>query len=313
MSETVDKNIYNPTFQWVFLHPKYWPTWLGIGFAIILAYIPFRLRDKLAAKIVKLILKRPSGAINRAKLNISLCFPEKSEQEQQKLLEKTYVTAAQVMLGFSELLVRSRRYNEGRGVFVGGDNLFPLLEQKENVIALVPHAWAVDFPAILLASRGHRVTNMMKPQKNPITDWLMHVQRMQYGGKIYPRSAGIKPLIKAIKAGYLGYYLPDEDHGVKNSVFVPFFETEKATLKGVGKLARISKAKVVPMLPSYNAEIGKFEIIILPVIENFPSGDDEIDARAMNHAIEQLIADRPEQYMWVLNLLRTRSDGSRRY
>ncbi|MUL18304.1 lauroyl-Kdo(2)-lipid IV(A) myristoyltransferase [Aliivibrio fischeri] len=313
MTEKIDKNVYNPTFQWAFLHPRYWPTWLGIGFAIILAFIPFRLRDKLAAKIVKLVLKKPSGGIKRAKLNIATCFPEKSEQEQQKLLEDTYITGAQVMLGFSELLVRSRKHNEKRGIFVGGDNLFPLLEQKENIIILAPHAWAIDFPAILLASRGYHVTTMMKPQKNPITDWLMHVQRMQYGGKIYARSAGIKPLIKAIKEGYLAYYLPDEDHGPQNSVFVPFFATQKATLKGFGKLARLSKAKVVPMLPSYNSETGQFEIITLPVIADFPSGDEETDARAMNIAIEQLVTERPEQYMWVLNLLRSRPDGSRLY
>lgn len=107
--------------------------------------------------------------------------------------------------------------------------------------------------------------------------------------------------------------MPDEDHGPQNSVFVPFFATQKATLKGFGKLARLSKAKVVPMLPSYNAETGQFEIITLPAIADFPSGDEETDARAMNIAIEQLVTERPEQYMWVLNLLRSRPDGSRLY
>lgn len=313
MTDKVDKSLYSPTFQWSFLHPKYWPTWLAILLAFFLAFVPFRIRDGLAAWIVKQVLKRPSRGMKRAQLNLEHCFPEKTDEERSDILLKSYVTGAQVMLGFSERLVRSRKFNEKRGKFIGGENLFSLLEQGENIIILGPHSWALDFAGVLLASRGYQVSTMMKPQRNPITDWLMHLQRIQYGGKIYARSAGIKPLIRSIKEGYLAYYLPDEDHGPKASVFVPFFGTQKATLKGFGKLAKLSQAKVVPMLPAYNSETGVYEIHVLPAIENLPSGDEATDARAMNLAIETLVRDRPEQYMWLLNLLRSRPDGSNLY
>ncbi|KUJ00578.1 lipid A biosynthesis (KDO)2-(lauroyl)-lipid IVA acyltransferase [Vibrio sp. MEBiC08052] len=310
---SIDDYLYNPTFQWSFLHPRHWGTWLGILFAALFAFIPPKWRDGLARKIAKPIVNKNGRVVRRARINLAYCFPEKSEAEREQILHETFVKAAQYMLGYSEFLVRSTRHNQQRGELIGEENLLPLLDAGEKVIILAPHAWAVDYPAVMLAARGYKVTTIMKPQRNPIGDWLMHVQRMQYGGRIFARDAGVKPFVRSIKDGYIGYWLPDEDHGPQNSVFVPFFATEKATLKGFGKMARLSKAKVVPVLPAYNDKTSKYEVYILPAIENFPTGDEMQDARAMNQAIEDLVTPHPEQYMWNLFLLQTQRDGKKIY
>ena len=39
----------------------------------------------------------------------------------------------------------------------------------------------------------------------------------------------------------MGYYLPDEDFGAEQSVFVDFFATYKATLPGLNKMAKLAK------------------------------------------------------------------------
>lgn len=306
---SIDKHLHNPTFEWSFLHPKHWGTWLGIFFAALFAFMPYRWRDSLARKLSVFAVKKNGRVVRRARVNLEYCFPEKSDQERQEILEETFVKAAQYLLGYSEFLVRSTKHNQSRGVMIGEENILPLLDAGENVIILAPHAWAVDYPAVMLAAKGYKVATIMKPQRNPIGDWLMQVQRMQYGGRIFAREAGVKPFVRSIKDGYLGYWLPDEDFGPVNSVFVPFFATEKATLKGFGKMARLSKAKVVPILPAYNDKTGKYEVHILPALEDFPTGDEETDARAMNQAIEDLVRPRPEQYMWNLSLLKTRRDG----
>jgi len=310
---STDKHLHNPTFQWSFLHPKHWGTWIGIFFAALFAFMPPAWRDRLARKLSTFAVRKNGRVVRRARVNLAKCFPEKSTQERQAILEETFATAAQYMLGYSELLVRSTQHNLQRGKLIGEHHLLPLLDQGERVILLVPHSWAIDYAAVMLAARGYKVANIMKPQRNPIGDWLMHVQRMQYGGRIFARDAGVKPFVRSIKDGYLGYWLPDEDFGPANSVFVPFFGTEKATLKGFGKMARLSKAKVVPILPAYNDKTCKYEVHILPALENFPTGDEEQDARAMNKAIEDLVTPRPEQYMWNLSLLKTQRDGSEIY
>ncbi|TYL49335.1 lauroyl-Kdo(2)-lipid IV(A) myristoyltransferase [Marinomonas sp. IMCC 4694] len=309
-----DKNTHNPTFQWRFLAPRFWSTWLIVLLALILAYVPFRLRDRLATKVAPVITKKKGGALKRARLNLALCFPEKTSEQREAILRSSVETAVQFCFAYGELLVRSETYKKRRNKVIGGEHLFPLLDRGENVITLVPHCWSIDYTGSMLASLGYTVTTIMKPQKNALIDWLMHTQRMQYGrGVVYPRSAGIKPFLQSVKKGYVGYYLPDEDLGAQHSVFVPFFGTEKATMKGLGKLTKLTKAHIVPMFQAYNAKSGQYELHIFPALTPFPSGDDVQDAILMNQSLEAMIAQRPEQYMWILNLLRSRPDGSQLY
>ena len=61
------------------------------------------------------------------------------------------------------------------------------------------------------------------------------------------------------------------------------------------------------MFPRYNAEHGKYEIEIHPPM---PLNDDpKRSARAMNEEIEHFVNPTPEQYVWILQLLRTRKNG----
>ena len=95
--------------------------------------------------------------------------------------------------------------------------------------------------------------------------------------------------------------------------FAPFFGHDKATVKGVGKLAKLADAAILPVFPSYNLETGRFEIDIRAPLEGFPSGDEYTDACHMNQTLESMIRAQPEQYMWILSVLRTNPDGSKRY
>lgn len=79
----------------------------------------------------------------------------------------------------------------------------------------------------------------------------------------------------------------DEDFGAEQSVFVDFFGTYKATLPGLNKMAKLSKAVVIPMFPRYNAETGKYEMEIHPAMNL--SDDPEQSARAMNEEIESFV------------------------
>ncbi|MGL5335347.1 MAG: lipid A biosynthesis (KDO)2-(lauroyl)-lipid IVA acyltransferase, partial [Enterovibrio sp.] len=274
---------------------------------------PFRLRDKLAEILAKRLVKLNNRAKKRAVLNLEHCFPHKTAQERAEILEQCYINAGCILLGFATPMMRSKRYLEQRTRFYNEHILTELVARGEKIILLVPHSWAIDYPGMQLASRGLKLAAMMKKQANPVADWLLNFQRHKYGGRTHERSDGIKPFIKSVREGYLGYYLPDEDHGPAMSVFVPFFATEKATLAGLGKLARLSQAKIVPLMPRYDRKTGNFEVIIQEPLAPFPSGDEHQDARMMNERIEQFLAEDPAQYMWIVNLLRSRPDGTQLY
>ncbi|MCR9940794.1 MULTISPECIES: lauroyl-Kdo(2)-lipid IV(A) myristoyltransferase [Vibrio harveyi group] len=306
-----DPKAYNPEFERHFLAPKYWGTWIGVVLSLPLALLPLGVQKWLAKVIAKKLAKSHKGPAHRARVNFELCFPEKSFEEREALIEKTLYTAALFFFRFSLLSLRSSKWLQQRCQIRGLDILQKHIDNDEKVILMVPHSWAIDIPAVLLASMGMPVSAMAKKQKNEVADWLMHEQRVQYGGRVYERSGGVKPFLKSVRDGYIGYYLPDQDHGPEHSVFVDFFATRKATLPGLGKIAKLSRAKVLPMFASMNTEDGTFDIEILPAFE-LDKGEEQ-DARTCNQAIEYFVANKPEQYMWVLQLLHSQEDGNNYY
>jgi len=300
-----DPQIYNPQFQWVFLSPKYWGTWLGLLVGVVISLLPHAVRKAIANFLAHFIVKVKGGSVKRARINLQLCFPEKSVAEREEILKKQFTVAICYLLNFPSVTLRSKNWLARNVELIGGKHL--LQDTSQNTILLVPHTWCIDIPAIYLASTGLPVTGFVKTQSNALSDWLMHKQRVQYGGKIYERNQGIKPYIKAIRDGYLGYYLPDEDLGEKNSVFVDFFGTQKATMAGLDKFVRLGKARIVPLFSVINMETGKFEIHIAPEVTL--TGDETKDARTLNAYIENCVGNQPEQYMWILKLLKTQPPG----
>ena len=304
-----DPKAYNPRLTWRFFAPKYWGTWLTLVVWIPFSLLPHQFRYWLSTKLANKMIKKKTGTMLNARTNLAHCFPEKSVEEREQILLNTLVTAGVFLTGFGLLTLKSRHWLQQQCDVRGLEHIKAAQEQGKNVILLVPHYWTIDIPAILLASLDLPVAAMAKRQKNEVQDWLMHRQRVQYGGKVHERDDGVKPFIKSVRDGYLGYYLPDQDHGADVSVFVDFFATTKATLKGLGKLSKLSRAAIVPVFTSIDAKSGRYTVDIYPAFDDFPTQSEEQDARMMNKFIEQTVSQSPEQYMWTLRLLKTQPDG----
>jgi lauroyl-KDO2-lipid IV(A) myristoyltransferase len=177
------------------------------------------------------------------------------------------------------------------------------------VIFLVPHGWAVDIPAMLMASEGQKMAAMFHNQGNPLFDYMWNTVRRRFGGRLHARNDGIKPFISSVRQGYWGYYLPDQDHGAEHSEFVDFFGTYKATLPAIGRLMKVSRARVVPLFPVYNSKTHRLDIHIRPPMDDLLEADDKTIARRMNEEVEILVGPNLEQYTWILKLLKTRKEG----
>jgi lauroyl-KDO2-lipid IV(A) myristoyltransferase len=191
----------------------------------------------------------------------------------------------------------------------GEEVLDKIREEGRNVIFLVPHGWAVDVPAMLMAARGQPMAAMFHNQSNPLVDYLWNTVRRKFGGRMHARNDGIKPFISSVRQGYWGYYLPDQDHGAEHSEFVDFFATYKATLPAVGRLMKVCRAAIVPLFPVYDGKTSMLDIHIRPPMDDLATADDHYIARRMNEEVENLVGPNPEQYTWILKLLKTRKEG----
>lgn len=299
-----------PQFQRAFYHPRYWGIWLGVGFMAGLACVPASIRDPLLGGLGRLVGKYAKGARRRAQINLLYCLPELSEARREEIIDDMFAAAPQSMVMMAELAIRGKTQSLLQRVKWHDREIIDNLKaQGKNIIFLVPHGWAVDIPAMLLAAEGQPMAAMFHNQRNPLTDYLWNAVRRRFGGRMHARNDGIKPFISSVRQGYWGYYLPDQDHGAEHSEFVDFFATYKATLPAVGRLMKVCRAEIVPLFPVYNGSEHRLDIYVRPPMYDLATADDVTIARRMNEEVEVLVGPNPEQYTWILKLLKTRKEG----
>src|SRR5215467_3799281 len=197
---------------------------------------------------------------------------------------------------------------------VRAEGLEHVLDLKgKPVILLAPHFVGLDAGCTRLTWEFD-MAGIYSKQKDPWFNDLLLLGRLRFGnGLAISRQEGVRPAIAAIKNGYRFYYLPDQDYGARDAVFVPFFGVPAATITGLSRMARITGARVVPVVTRMFRGGEGYEVRCFPAWENFPSGDDAADARRLNEFIEERVREMPEQYFWTHKRFKTRPVGEAKW
>lgn len=297
-----------PAFETRFLWPRYWPTWLGLALLWVGGLLPRRWWSGLGALVGELYYRLSEKRKRIARINMALCFPALPPSMREARVRAHFRVAMQSLLDMAWLWRASPRQLDARIRFVGLEDYLALHAQGRPLILLTCHTTALEIGGTVI-SRYFPHISLVKPVRNRLLDWFMTRSRTRFGGRVYARGQSFRPIVRAIKAGAGFYYLPDEDHGRKDSVFAPFFGVPAATLTALGKLARLSDALVVPFFTK-RLHDGRYELTFFPPLENFPSNDAITDATAMNAALEKGLREMPEQYFWTYRRFRTRPDNA---
>jgi Kdo2-lipid IVA lauroyltransferase/acyltransferase len=176
-----------------------------------------------------------------------------------------------------------------------------------NVILMMPHFTGLDLAGLRISLETPLVS-IYSVQKDPWLDAFFRAKRLRFGtGIIFARQQGTRPTLRALKDGYRLYYLPDQDFGHRDSVFVPFFGVPAATIGGLSRMAAVTKAAVLPCYP--RREANGYTLVIEPALENFPTDDVVADATRMNAVIEAQARRQLHQYFWLHKRFKSRPAG----
>ena len=155
-----------------------------------------------------------------------------------------------------------------------------------------------------------RGVSLYQTQSNPVWDEALLKGRLRFSNPVLIAKSGdsdLRRVMREMKTGLPFYYLPDMDHGRRNSIFVPFFGVEAATLPMVSRLARVMQAKVLWCIATMT-ETG-YQVEISEAWENFPTNDPHADTCRLNAELETFIRQQPDQYLWVHRRFKTRPEG----
>lgn len=228
-------------------------------------------------------------------INLTICFPEWTPSFRRRQSIRTFVAFAQAWLDRGWLWHASPEVLRERLRLCGA---LEELAGEAPTVLFAPHFVGLDAGWTALTQQGKRsFTTIYTDQANKVADAWILAGRKRFGGRLFGRIEGVKPIIAGLKAGEPLYLLPDMNFGPEESLFVPFYGRSAATVPSLSRFARLSRAKVVPILCRLTST--GYEIEVLPAWMDFPSGDLEADTARMNRTLETYIKQMPEQYYWV--------------
>jgi len=266
-------------------HPKYWLTWLGLGFLRLLIFLPLPVLAVIGYILGSLFYLLHSRRRNIAYKNIRTCFPEFSDAKCRKINWHQFCLLGQSTITicmnwwisparFDRLVTIHGREHHDEAVANGG-----------AVILLTPHFLSLEVSGMAL-QREREMIGMYQYMKNPLINILALRGRSRFSnnGFMFERKGPLRVLIRGLRKGLPMFYSPDQD-AVHKGVFAPFFGTLVSTTPALSKLVKVTNGQVIPC-----------RNYIRPC-----------------KSIEDMIRQAPEQYLWVHKRFKTRPEGEPKF
>ncbi len=306
MKKIIQAKHLPPVFRTAFLLPHFWPTWLLLAIIYGIAHLPVRLNIFLG-RCIAALLYRVAGSRRRiAETNIALCFPELDSAAQAQLVRQVFDSCG---IGFFETAMSlwgpSARLQK-RHTISGLEHIHTAQARGKGVLLVGCHMTTLDIAGRMLAFHT-KVDFLYRQDPNPLLAYMLIKAREGFYGEAII-TVETRKLVNNLRAGHTVWYAPDQDYGIKHSIFAPFFGIPAATVPGTARFAKLGKAVVIPFV-HYRDDNDHYRVELKAPLENFPSGDDLADVTRVNQYFEQAIRAKPEQYLWVHRRFKTRPEG----
>ncbi|MBT8147900.1 MAG: LpxL/LpxP family Kdo(2)-lipid IV(A) lauroyl/palmitoleoyl acyltransferase [Gammaproteobacteria bacterium] len=290
-----------------FYAPRYWPTWAGLLLLWLLAHLPFPLLIRIGQAIGYLSYLFARERRNICRINLELCFPEVSPDERKSLLLKTFLSNGIGVMEAALSWCRNPENFRDRVTVSGLENLKKAKAEGRGVLLLCAHFTTLEFAGALL-SLFESMDVTYRKHKNPLFEAVMSNSRKRLYPSVIERE-NVRDAFRSLKQGHIIWYAPDQDYGARHSVFVPFFGVEAATITATTRFARANDSEVIFFSHYRTEDNSGYHLEFSEPIENYPSGDDKVDAARINTIIELAIRKHPEQYLWLHKRFKTQAAG----
>jgi KDO2-lipid IV(A) lauroyltransferase len=174
-----------------------------------------------------------------------------------------------------------------------------------GIVFLTPHIGCFEITAQVIAQefaeRHGPITVLYRPARKAALREMMDASRARPGVVTAPSTlAGVRQLIRALRRGEAVGLLPDQVPPEGMGVWAPFFGKPAYTMTLAARL--VQQTGAVPLLVwGERLPLGRgFTVHFLPFEESLP-GDANAQAESaavINRAMERLIRQRPQQYLW---------------
>lgn len=286
-------------------HPKYWLTWLGLGFLYLVNKLPYHQQLAVGRGIGWIGFYSLKRFRHVARINLARCFPDRSEVQREQLLKEQF---ASLGMGVVESTMawwtpieklRPLLHIEGR------EHLEKALAKKQGILLLSAHFSSLELCGHLF-SEVFPIQVVYREQTNLVFNSFLKGKRNIQQMQSIPRS-GIRSIIRTLKNNGTVWYAYDQDYGPKHSVFAPFFGIETATISTPQRYIELTSAQTFTAFYRRLPNGKGYQITLSPVDLTYLNEREA--ATRLNQALEKAILLAPEQYFWIHRRFKTRPDA----
>lgn len=236
-------------------------------------------------------------------------FPDWTDAQRLRVGSRATGNLFKVPLDMARLTRLLARGGELRSVLDYGRAGPHLAAMRPPYLGLTAHLGNWEVAAIGVAQFAGGADGIARVSKNPLLQqWILR-NRERGGLRIHPRRGGVRDMAAALAAGRVGLQVVDQNQRMRG-VFAPFF----------GEVASCERAAVsLALRHGYPIIVGgairrgsgfRFEMISSVPFTLEASGNRAVDLVAavtrVNRAIEELVHQAPEQYLWIHDRYRTK-------
>ena len=292
-----------------FLHPRYWLVWLGFSCWWLLVQLPLSVQTAIARCLGDLTYLLRTRRVRVAERNLQLCFPEWSKGRREQVLRSNM---RNTVMAFFETGISWWWPTEKilRHIDIEGREHLDAL-QGQGALLLGFHFTCLEIAGVALSAR-YPLDMVYRPHDNALYDAFQRRGRTSNGrdrddgqppSQLLDR-ADLRALVRALKQGRIVWSAFDQDGGKRRGIFVPFFGLPASTLTAAATIVKLAKVPALPLL-KYRRANGRYCVRVLPPLQNFPSDNEQEDARRYNEIAEQLVREQPDAYLWVHRRFKT--------
>ncbi|MCP4759914.1 MAG: lysophospholipid acyltransferase family protein [Planctomycetes bacterium] len=242
--------------------------------------------------------------LHRAENNLEACFPDIGSKAKRQIAKASIGHLFQVAAVDSVLMgrcIKPSTWTRHLDVEPARD-VIPLLTSGEPLLMLTGHLGNWELLGYGLSVAGYPMHALARPLDNPyLNRWLLGI-REAWGLKVLTKW-GAAPRMQAILegGGRLGF-IADQNAG-DHGLFVPFFGRLASAYKSIGLLAMQYEIPIVVAMARRRTLDLDYEIVLGDIIHPSDWKDQEdplyyVTAR-YTQGLEQLVRQRPEQYLWI--------------
>jgi KDO2-lipid IV(A) lauroyltransferase len=252
-----------------------------------------------------------SGRLRRVgQRNLALAFPERPEEERQRLLRDSFTSLGRLFGIFSHF---SRRNHEAMKRLIlpeGLPRLKAAQEEGRGMILFTGHVGAWELSSFALSLFGHPLSFLVRRIDNPKIEELVESARMSLGNRTIDKRSAAREMLQLLQnRGTLGI-LVDLNTLDREAIFVDFFGVPASTTFIVAKLALRTGVPLLPVFAPWDEREKKFVLRIDEPIKFEPTGDETEDVRQLTQAytrvVENYVRRYPDQWLWIHRRWKTR-------